>query len=66
MAKVTRRNYIQGTLATLAGVYANKSLPALASAVPADPFAAVPVADPLASAADPFGMAMPVAELHLA
>jgi len=35
MAKVTRRNYIQGTLAALAGAYANKSVPALAPAAPA-------------------------------
>jgi mannonate dehydratase len=32
MVKLTRRNYLQGTLATLAGACANSSLPALASA----------------------------------
>lgn len=31
MVKLTRRNYLQGTLATLAGAYANASLPSFAS-----------------------------------
>ncbi len=35
MTEMTRRYYLKGAMATLAGIYANKSLPPLASATPA-------------------------------